>query len=187
MKKIAVAAFALFLLVATGCKKEKLPNEKLPECPDCAFSCLESLEPDVLTNACFVRYTCSFLLRKDSRLIYSESNTESYVRPGSKLVFSLASSTQGAPNIADDEITEVLYFELEPGMESFSAEAGQMDLLNLRFQRHCYCYDTDLKKPTGGCMQGQRIDDSHWKVQGNLTFSYDFGTVPFKFEAVFSE
>ncbi|TAK36462.1 MAG: hypothetical protein EPO28_13365 [Saprospiraceae bacterium] len=182
MKKITVASLALFLLVATGCTKEKLPT-----CPDCKFTCLTPGEAGVLTNDCLDNYSCSFELHKNAMLDYSGSNTGPYIESGNKLVFALSSATQGSPMVADDEITTVLYFEIDAAQQSFLAEGDLMDLLNLRFQQLCYCVDISRKKPTGGCMQGQRIDGSHWMVQGNLTFSYDFGTVPFKFEAVFSD
>jgi len=181
-KSSAYCFLALLLIVAPRCKKEQIP-----ECPDCAFTCLEFGAADVLTNDCLENYTCSFEMHKNARLNYSASTSGAKIDTGGNLVFALASATEGAPNVADDEITTVLYFEVAGDQQSFSVNMGQMDLLNLRFQQLCYCADVSRKKPAGGCMQGQRIDGSHWRVQGNLTFDYDFGTVPFKFEAVFSE
>ncbi len=182
----------IFLLVflalsAFQCKKDKLAD--LPECPNCNFTCLEPSDPDAWTNNCKSNWDCQFDLHPDSKLHYDFNQylDEATIEPGSKQVFKFRAETEGSAIIADDEFTDFLFFEIPGDQESFSASDDELEGMNLRYQVLCYCSDVHLKKPASGCMQGQKIDETHWRVQANLVIEYEFGTQEVKLDAVFSE
>jgi hypothetical protein len=155
MLKTNLLLSLLFCTVFLSLRCDKEDN--LPECPNCDFTCIPQGEPDVVTNDCKNNFTCQFELHPDSKLDYSDENFDSYIKSGNNLVFRLYLHTDGAANVADDEFTDLLYFEIDPSAESFSAENDNLDLLNVRFQQLCFCADVKTKKPSSGCMQGQRI------------------------------
>ena len=184
---IVLPIFSLSLL-ATSCKDDEVP--KVPTCPNCNFTCLDENEQgEIATNDCITNWDCSYTFYQNAKVEYSVNQTfqTATVNTGDKLVFEAILSTEGSPEIADDELTRTIYFELDPTQESFSAEADDLKLLNTRYQNSCYCVDLSYKKPISGCMQGQKIDEENWQVQANFVVQFDFGDVPVKFDAVFSK
>jgi len=55
-------------------------------------------------------------------------------------------STEGVMEIADDEYTNILVFELDASRTSFSAEDEQLKDLNMHYREICFCLDTEFKK-----------------------------------------
>lgn len=170
------------LIFSLQCRKN---DDLLPECPNCNFTCIAEGEPDVFSNACRDNFTCEFKWQGNAQLDYSD-NTAAQINPGNKLVFTAQIETEGHEGIADDEFTDLLYFEIAPSMNSFSAEGEELSLLNVRYRRACYCLNRELIIPEG-CMQGQRIDADHWQIQANLTIDYGTWTKALKIDAVFVE
>ncbi|MCB0518819.1 MAG: hypothetical protein H6577_19040 [Lewinellaceae bacterium] len=178
-------ALAIFSLLLSNCDK----NDKLPECPQCDFTCLDGSEPNVFSNDCKDNWDCLYRLHENSQLNYvlEEYFDQVNINAGNKLVFETNLSTLGEANIADDEVTDFLYFEIDPSQESFAAEGDELDLLNVRFQQQCFCANVHFRKPASGCMQGQKIDDSHWKIQANLVIEYDSWTQEVRVDAVYAK
>ena len=185
MIKFQIISIVLLSFLAFSCKKDK---DKLPECPACNFTCLDGTEQDIFTNDCISNWTCQYDLHDNSKLEYisNANHDEALVKSGDKLVFETILNTQGTPNIADDEVTKTLYFEIDPTQESFSVEGDQLDLLNVRYQKSCFCSDVHFNKPSSGCMQGQKIDENHWQVQANLVIPWSTVSLDARLDAVFS-
>jgi hypothetical protein len=182
MKKVP---YFLLAFLVIGCDKELVQN--LPECTNCTFTCVSEGESDVSTNDCISNWNCQYNLIEDAKIVYSngEYDGTASVKPGSNLVFEAILNTEGSPMIADDEVTKSFYFEVDAAQESFSAEGDDLILLNVRYQRGCYCTDVRFKQPVSGCMQGQKIDATHWQVQANLEIPYESGSLQFKLDATF--
>jgi hypothetical protein len=183
MKHHHLIVLTCILFLTLQCKKQ----DQLPECPNCNFTCLPDSEPGVVTNDCMNNFTCTFGLHPDSKLAYTDDDFDNYIKSGGKLVFRMRLRTEGEAHIADDEFTDLLFFEIDQAQESFSAEGSELDLLNVRFQQLCFCADVKTKKPVSGCMQGQKIDDEHWRVQADLTIQYPSWTKEMKVDAVFKK
>jgi len=144
---------------------------------------LEENEPDVITNACIdPSWTCDFRVFNNA-----EIDTEEFdgLTNGNHLVFQMITETQGSPNIADDEFTNILIFELEDDHSSFSVDDDQLKDLNTHFRRICFCKEPGFQEIKSGCLQGECLLDDSWLVQGHLIVSYDFGDVEVKIEAQF--
>jgi hypothetical protein len=170
------------ILLSLQCRKN---DGLLPECQDCNLTCIAEGDQDVFSNTCRNNYTCTFKWQENAQLDYS-ANTAAQINPGDKLVFSVRIETDGHEGIADDEFTDLVYFEIDPSMDSFSVESGELNLINARYRQACYCGDTGFKIPEG-CIQGQRIDADHWQIQANLTIEYASWTKALKIDAVFVE
>lgn len=184
-----IAKFILLALVAVfylGCNDDD--DSKLPDCPNCNFDCIAEGESDVSTNDCLDNWQCQFNFFTDSKLSYSNDEYTGYasVNTGDNLVFELILQTEGSAVIADDELKKSLYFELDGPQDSFSAAGDDLSILNVRYQHGCFCSETQFKEPNGGCMQGQKIDETHWRVQGSLEIPFSNGNLPLKFDATFS-
>ncbi len=182
MRKLQFFLLAALPLFFAQCK-----DDKLPSCPGCEFTCLEGNENGLFTNGCQSNWDCRYKIHENAQIQYEEGEHEDLVsiQEGSHLVFETILETEGAANVADDEFTNKLYFEIDPSQESFFAEGDQLDLLNLRFQQYCYCVDVHFNKPSSGCLQGQKIDENYWKIQANLIIDFSYGTEEVKVDAVY--
>ncbi len=186
MKNTIAICLLAFISIFFSCKSDE--DVKLPDCPNCSFSCLSEGEQDVSTNDCPDNWSCYFNLFDNSKIEYSndEYSGSASVKNGDKLVLEMVLQTEGSAMIADDELKKSLYFELDALQESFSAEGDGLKLLNVRYQHGCFCTETQFKEPVSGCMQGQKIDETHWRVQGSLEIPYSQGNLPLRFDATFT-
>lgn len=154
---------------------DKGPNvPPVIECPNCDFDCLDPVNDEPITNDCLPNFECQFVIHENSKLDYNSSSGD-IILPGNKRVFEVAYSTQGDPTIADDEFFDLLTFEIDAGLDSFEAEGDQLESLNLRYIRSCFCMEVAFKEPVSGCVQGQKINDQFWRIQFKGDFEYSFG------------
>ncbi len=184
MQKLATLLLLFAVLLFTQCKESE---DILPERLSSPLTCLDGTETDVNTNDCKVNWSCEYIFLKNSSLTFTNNETSGSVEinPGNNLVFQAIFVSDDHPGIADDENKESLYFEISSELESFYAEGSQLDLLNVHWQRTCFCADVSFKKPEIGCLQGQKIDNQHWQIQGNLSFKYDSYTTVVPIDAVY--
>jgi len=173
MKKLAL--FLLILGTLNSC------GDDIPECIDCNFTCLDKNEENVMSNTCSGG-ECLFKIYPNTEVNLSE---EEGLKAGNKNSFSFIFTKEDVPEIADDEITTILVFELAQEKESFSVENDQLKQLNLNFRTLCYCVHTDFVEISSGCMQGERQSDGKWFIQANLVFDYPDSNAEVKFEAFF--
>ena len=152
-------------------------------CENCNFTCLDMIEEDVITNNCVENWECSFKELPKSKVDISKFDGFTV---GDKNVFQMSNDTEGDLGIADDEVSRVLVFELNENQNSFSAEDGELENMNVHFRRICYCPEVEFKKVTSGCMQGEKQTDGSWFIQGNLNVPYSFSNIEIKFDAQFA-
>lgn len=165
MKNTILLLFSI-LLIFSACDKEKIPS-----CADCNFTCLDQSEPNVYTNDCRDNWECSFKVMSQSKVDLAEPKGVSI---GNKNVFQMVRSTEGEEDIADDEFTEILVFELDASQESFSYEASELSL-QVHFKRVCFCPEVIFNPIVDGCLQGEKQTDGTWFVQTYFEGEYNFG------------
>ena len=172
------------LLLLQSCSKDE--ETVIPRCDDCEFTCLAEGETEnVITNVCKDNWQCTYTILADSKVDigYGQGVSE-----GDQMVFQLINSTQGAPEIADDEVSIFLVFELDSTLESFSVDDDMLNALNVQYIAYCFCPDVEFTRPSSGCLQGEKQEDETWFVQGNLLFDdFNNGDYDLKVEAQFSE
>lgn len=105
---------------------------------------------------------------------------------GDKTVFQMINSTEGNLDIADDEYTNILVFELDESLSSFSVENDELETMNVHYRTICFCDEVDFKSITLGCMQGEKQTDGTWFVQGKLEVQYSNGNDEVNFDSQFT-
>lgn len=179
--KYMTLALLIAATLLTACKKEEV---SIPTCENCNFTCVDTSDPDVTTNDCLDNWTCDFNLKPQSKVDIGEYDG---LAEGGKNVFQMILRTEGSLQVADDELTVILVFELEPSQTSFSVEDSELEALNVYYRRVCFCLETAFVSINSGCMQGEQQSDGSWFVQGNLSVPYSFGDVDVMFDARFEK
>jgi hypothetical protein len=177
--KISLFGLSLAILLFLACDKDEIT---IPTCEDCNFTCLDANETDVITNACLDNHQCTFLVTPQSKV---DTDEREGVSGGDRNVFQMINDTEGSADIADDEFTDILVFELDETQDSFSAEDNELEGMKVHFRQICFCGETEFKAVTSGCLQGEQQTDGNWFIQGNLNVAYGFGNVEVKVEALF--
>lgn len=108
--------------------------------------------------------------REDSYIKYGV--TES----GENLVFEYRFYAYDDEQIADDEYSETIRFEIDSKLDKFSYSDEQLLNIKAVFTPYCFCYFplTESKNvdPTG-TINGERISKNEWKIKINITFYGD--------------
>jgi hypothetical protein len=177
--KYLILLFSLAIFAFHACSKDEEPPST---CEHCEFTCLDTIDSDVITNDCLPNWECSFAVHSQSRVDINEFHG---LASGDKNVFLLYNYTEGDPGIADDETAISLVFELDKSQNSFTAKDNDLKLMQVHFQRFCYCSEVDFKQVSLGCIQGERQSDGTWFIQGNLFIFYSFGEIHLKFYTQF--
>jgi hypothetical protein len=169
----------LILGLFLACDKNEVD---IPSCENCDFTCVGMDEANVMTNDCIDNWECSFSVFANSKVTTDQNEG---VSPGDKNVFQMISSTPGDLAIADDEFTHILVFELNENQNSFAVSDSALEGMNVFFKRVCFCLDVEFISVTEGCLQGEKLTNGNWKIQGKLNVQYSFGDVEVKFNAKF--
>lgn len=180
MQLLRLSLFVL-LMGLVACSKD---DPKVPVCENCNFDCLDGTEEDVLTNDCQENFDCTFTVfanaKFDSNEFFGKGN-------GNKNLFQILTSTEGSSEIADDEFTNILVFELDSEQNDFSADETDFATMNAHFKRLCFCAETDFKEITAGCIQGMKDENGVWFLQGNVDIEYEFGIITQQFDLQLEE
>ena len=176
MKNLFLKFFVVLVLVQS-CNKDENPS-----CENCNFTCLDMNETDVISNTCIDNWDCNFKVTPQSKV---DVNNPLGVSGGDENVFQMINETDGVLEIADDEFTNILVFELDESQDSFSVEDGELEDMQVHYKSICFCPDVVFKEVISGCLQGEKQSDGTWFIQGNLNLPSSFGNVEIKFDAQF--
>lgn len=96
---------------------------------------------------------------------------------GDKTIFRFVLTHPDEPEIADDELSEVFWIEIESRFTDFSYNLGTemlRDPLGMEFYytRSCYCYSLSFEF-TNLEVSGKRISANEWEVSFNMTAEAD--------------
>ncbi len=110
---------------------------------------------------------CHYLLYKDSKVaVYPFSDgVSAVIDNGDKLVFEYQYQYKDNPNIADDEFSERLLFQIDPDLDEFILEGPEelSDALTY-YNRFCFCIQEGSVAPSSGRITGRRISSSAWEI-----------------------
>ncbi|MDG1572260.1 hypothetical protein OZ410_08030 [Robiginitalea sp. M366] len=91
---------------------------------------------------------------------------------GDRRVFRYEYSIPAKPNIADTGFTEILLFEIDPELTSFTAGGLALASLKPYYRQICYCASNDSYPVTSGVISGKRLSESRWEVTLDVAFPY---------------
>jgi hypothetical protein len=177
--KTTILAISLAAFLILSCDDETVD---IPTCETCNFTCLDANEADVISNACLDNWQCTFSFSPQSKV---NTNEQEGVSSGDQNVFQMINYTEGSEEIADDEFTNILVFELDETQDSFSAQDNELEAMKVHYRRICFCSETEFKAVNSGCLQGEKQADGSWFIQGNLNVAYGFGNIEVKLDAQF--
>ncbi|QED36422.1 hypothetical protein FK178_01215 [Antarcticibacterium arcticum] len=112
----------------------------------------------------------TLIINEREVLYYSKTK----VIPGNKTVFRYQYIEIGEERWADDEVEEIILFEVEAGQEEFFL-SGEEDLLkaNAYYELYCYCPFTTMgtNAMNNACLKGKKTADDTWQVDISILHS----------------
>ncbi|MEJ2004041.1 MAG: hypothetical protein P8X57_03535 [Cyclobacteriaceae bacterium] len=144
------------------------------------ISCKEEVEEPFCTNG-----SCAYEFLNNSQIEISWISQHGYfveIVDGDKQVFKRTYNYQDSPNIVDDELTEILLFELERDVSSFKFTDEELTQANVLFARFCECFP-GYRNVNSGTLEGTKTVNGTWRIKADLQVSSAVG--PLKFEASF--
>jgi hypothetical protein len=120
----------------------------------------------------------NFLENKQLNIETSDGSYMKYgnIQEGSNLVFEYEFSAEDAVNIADDEYSESIRFEINPLLTEFNYEGSELSDIEAVFSKSCFCffdYDSDKDVPPTGTISGEKISNTEWNISIDVTFYGD--------------
>jgi len=132
----------------------------------CIFSCTKKSNE-----------TYSYTFQENAQLIIEPLFEESYMKNGkvingNNLVFTYEYVADDVENIADDEYSEIIRFEIEPALTEFSYSDNELDEIKAVYSEYCFCYFVDENKNTSpqGTISGKKISETQWDITIDMTF-----------------
>jgi len=131
---------------------------------------------------CFILFGCNNN-NNDSRKEYSftensqitlddnKPNPFTKIESGENLVFNYYFQKEDNENIADDEYSESIIFEIDPELEHFSYTDNELLSINAYFNKSCFCLINGSIPIIKGTIKGDKVDDLTWEVQINVSFT----------------
>jgi len=115
---------------------------------------------------------CTFAAKAGQTInieLYQGNITNAEVIPGYAQTFRMIRTFQDNPNIADDEFTEKLFFEVPTSLSNFQIQNEELKTAKMVYGSLAYSRDRGYYKVEKGCMEGMKMENGSWKVQGEIT------------------
>lgn len=148
------------------------------------------MKNSALIFICFIGISCSnddvnkaeysFEFVENSGLTINTVD-ESYMKygvieEGGKTVFKYRYTAEDDEQIADDEYSEYIYFEIEPDVTNFLIEDEGLIDAKVTLTKACFCffgYDSEKDVAPKGSISGEKRSDNQWEIELNVTFYGD--------------
>ncbi len=113
----------------------------------------------------------SFTENSQITLDDNEPNPFTKIESGENLVFEYYFQKEDNEDIADDEYSESIIFEINPDLEDFSYTDNELSSINTYFDKSCFCLIEGSIPIAKGTIQGNKIDNHTWEIQINVAFT----------------
>jgi len=152
MKKLISASLVLFTIVCLyACQKT---NDRNPA--EFSFEVFENSAITVTTDS-------------SGNQVFPIANIAS----GDNYVFKYTHIAEDIIDIADDEFSEEIIFEVSPSMiELFTFEADMLQTsANTYYSKFCFCPFVGDQAINEGKIKGRRTGDNTWEIELNISFN----------------
>jgi hypothetical protein len=98
------------------------------------------------------------------------------IESGENLVFEYRFDAYDEEQIADDEYSETIRFEIDSKLDKFSYSDDELLNIKAVFTPYCFCYLplTESKNvDPKGTISGEKTSNNEWKIKINITFYGD--------------
>lgn len=142
----------------------------------CAFVCLSIFgcrQTGVSPTNCRSG-KCTYTIEANQQIEITGDSIQQFVNivSGDKLVFAYEYVKNDKENIADDEYTEFIYFEIDLSVESFDFQDSELSDAALIMRPVCFCVP-GLGIPVSGSLSGSKINDNRWQVDMDVIFDWN--------------
>jgi len=170
-------SFLLFIIV--GCNtptptQNNTEKEDSIALPNNTFSCPTNEEGEIHTEICKPKMDCSFSSRQGHTVnisMYQDNISSAEIIPGYAQTFEMNRTYQDDPRIADDEYTEKLFFEIPSSLTNFQIQDEELKAAKMIYATLAYSRDGGYYGVENGCMEGKKMEDDSWKIQGQVTIT----------------
>jgi len=128
--------------------------------------------------------TCSYAFFDNSavKINLTQEGIFSSIEAGENTVFEYKYVKNDKPEIADDELTVFLRFEVPEEETIFEIDNSTFEKYKVIYQRACYCVRADYVYPSNGSIKGKRISEDTWQIKADLEIEYYEGVDPYVVE-----
>lgn len=109
-------------------------------------------------------YEFKFYRNTSLNIIEEEHYRSLRFAEGNNLVFECRYTFADDPDIADDEYSETIFFEIRPELSEFSISGSELKDSNAVFGISCYCFDGSYYYINNGTIKGVKIGENEWKI-----------------------
>ncbi|MRI01663.1 hypothetical protein GH721_14055 [Kriegella sp. EG-1] len=124
--------------------------------------------------------TYSYTFQENAELTILPINEDSYMKNstienGNNIVFTYEYIADDAEIIADDEYSEIIRFEIEPGLTEFNYTDEELSAISTVYSEYCFCAFFDESKNTSpkGSISGKKISETQWDITIDVIFYTD--------------
>lgn len=165
------------LIIAIACNtpssvQNNPDNSNTPDQQNNIFSCKIDTAAVILSENCQPNMDCSFTAQSGHTIdieLYQNSISKAEVIPGYAQTFYINRTFRDNPNIADDEFTEKLLFEIPTSLSKFQIQNEEFKQAKMVYATLAYSRDGGYYPVKSGCMEGFKLENGSWKVQGEIT------------------
>lgn len=101
------------------------------------------------------------------------SDVYPYIETGDMVVFNRYYMKEDLKEVADDEYSEDLYFEVAADIDSFNYHDSELLDLNINWNRYCFCAFADTLILKNGNITGSK-NNNIWEISVDLVFQEGF-------------
>lgn len=123
-------------------------------------------------------YTYSYFDKSELTINSREDSFMKYgiIKSGENLVFEYRFDAYDEEQIADDEYSETIRFEIDSKLDKFSYSGDELLSIKPVFTPYCFCYfpqNESKNVDPKGTISGEKISNNKWKIKINITFYGD--------------
>lgn len=138
----------------------------------------------IISLLTFVLFSCG---NENPSQVYREFQTESKIEfishhpgdpqvpvisEGENLVFKYTYVHEEDDDIADDELSEILYLEIPKGSTSFTYNSSKVEengMVSVAYHRSCFCGFSEYSMQKA-IISASKINDNQWEISFDVTF-----------------
>lgn len=98
------------------------------------------------------------------------------IKNGNNLVFEYHFIADDDEQIADDEYSETIRFEINPTLDEFTYTDNSLENINTTLTKYCFCWFqlSDSKSAKSkGTIHGKKVSENEWKINLDIIFFGD--------------
>jgi hypothetical protein len=140
------------------------------------FLILSFLRKRTLNNCTDDKYAYEFFTASKIDTLTNSGGIFYTINSGSNIVFQYTHAGPDCKNIADEEYTEFLVFQIPAALTSFQYQNNELAGVLTLFQRLCFC-PPNASAVTSGFIKGTKISSSKWDIEINIDIPGTSGKV----------